>query len=481
MSDEIGYMSATELTAKYQRLELSPVEVTKYLLDRVEDLNPILNMMYLITPDSALDEAKASEKRWRSGTPKGLLDGVPTTTKDGLLTKGLPTYRGSAANHSDDETWTIDAPVVARLKEQGAVFLGKTTMPDFGILASGTSSKHGVTRNPWNLQHNTGGSSSGTAATLAAGISPIAVGTDIVGSVRLPASFCGLFGHKPSQGRVPYYPPSAPTLVAGPMSRTVTDSALLMNVISQPDRRDFTALAEQQCNYTALLETPIRKTRIGLLTDIGFGPTVDPEVKRHIEAAAKVFEDLGYYMEELTTPFKSGDDACAERFYRTRCYTELMNFPVELREKAPAVHDWASSASEFSATELYRAMDGMRSLRERTMRIFDKVDYLLLPSVAVPAYGAEQLAPNPEQLFAPWSNTFLFNITEQPAASINCGYTTLGLPIGLQIVGPRFDDMGVLRLSRTYEKVRPQQRPYPTETLSDGDTIQQRHYPLRHR
>lgn len=462
MSQEIGFLSAVDLITKYRARELSPVEVANHLLDRLEKINPSLNMVYQITAESALAQAKASEQRWLSGIPNGQFDGIPTTIKDGLLTKGLATYRGSAANTADSEEWTIDAPAVARLKEQGAIILGKNTMPDFGILASGISSKHGVTRNPWSLQHNTGGSSSGAAASIAAGISPITLGTDIVGSIRLPASFCGIFGLKPSQGRVPYYPPSAPTLVAGPMARNVTDAAMLMNLLTQPDRRDFTSLPYEKYDYTAELETPLQNVRIGLLTDIGFGPGVDREVKAHIEAAARLFEEHGYFVKELATPFKSGDDDCAQHFYRARCYSELKQFPPELREKAPIVHPWAAEAEQLSALDLYQAIDGMRSLRQRTLGLFDQVDYLLLPAVAVPPFEAELPSPNPDKLFAPWSNTFLFNITEQPASSINCGYTAAGLPIGLQIVGRRFDDSGVLRLSRTYEKIRPQQRAWPT-------------------
>jgi aspartyl-tRNA(Asn)/glutamyl-tRNA(Gln) amidotransferase subunit A len=458
---EIRQLSATALSEKFRHKELSPLEVTRTLVDELERLNKTLNMVYLPTPERALLEAKASEQRWFDGCPNSPLDGIATTIKDALLSQAEPSYRGSTANDADERAWTQDAPVNSRLREAGMVSLGKTTMPDFGILASGYSSLHGITRNPWNTDKNPGGSSSGAAASVASGLSPLVVGTDIVGSIRLPASFCGLFGHKPSQGRVPYYPPNASTLVAGPMSRHVTDSALFMNLLCQPDPRDFTALAYDNSDYLEHLERAPRKLTLGLLTDIGFGPAVNSEVKNAVEVAAKAFADLGYDIESIDPPFKSNDDACAEQFYKQRCFSEFGQYAERLQKQSPYIYEWTREVADTPAPDLYQAMNSMQSMREKIMQLFNKIDYLLLPSVAIPAFDAELPAPDIDQLFAPWSNTYLFNTTEQPAASINCGYTKDGLPIGLQIVGPRFDDMGVLQLSRLYEKIRPAQRPYP--------------------
>ena len=461
MHSELAYLSAIGLSARYQNRELSPVDVTRAMLERIETLNPILNMIYHINADQALQQARESERRWLDGNSNGPLDGVPTTIKDGLATRGMPSFRGSAANLTAQQQWTTDAPCVARLKEQGVVILGKNTMPDFGILASGISSQHGVTRNPWNLRRNTGGSSSGAAASIAAGVSPVSIGTDIVGSIRLPASFCGLFGHKPSQGRVPYYPPTAPTLVAGPMARSVQDAALLLNVISQPDPRDFTALPYDGRDYLEALEQPPRGVRLGYLPRIGFGPQPDPEVLAAVEGAAAAFADCGYSVQALETPFTAGDDECAVRFYRTRCYTELSSFPEDIQRKSPILYPWTRAVEGWSAHDLYRAKNELLNLRERTLELFQQVDFLLLPAVAVPAFEAEAPAPDPKELFAPWSNNFLFNLTEQPACSINCGYTSDGLPVGLQIVGPRFEDLAVLQLARLYEKIRGPQRKWP--------------------
>ncbi len=462
MFDDIRHLSAIELGRLFRQGELSPVEVIRTLITELERLNPILNMVYFPTPEKALKEAQASEIRWRHQRPNSPIDGVATTIKDGLLSQNEPSNRGSASNNAEQHDWNIDAPVNARLKEAGVISLGKSTMCDFGILASGYSSLYGITRNPWDSRKNPGGSSSGSAASVACGLTPLAIGTDIVGSIRLPASFCGLFGHKPSQGRIPYHPPNTATLVAGPMTRTVDDAALLMNILSQPDARDYTALQFDNTNYMDKLDQPPRNLRLGLLTDIGFGPEVNPEVKAAVGQAAEQFKNLGYTIEEIPAPFSKGDDACAELFYQQRCWSEFGQYTDAQQQLSPYIYEWTARAREHQAPELYLAINEMRAMREKIMSLFDRIDYLLLPSVAIAAYDAELPAPDPQQLFAPWSNTYLFNTTEQPASSINCGYTHEGLPIGLQIVGRRFDDLGVLQLSRLFEKIRSPQRPFPT-------------------
>jgi aspartyl-tRNA(Asn)/glutamyl-tRNA(Gln) amidotransferase subunit A len=451
MFAEIGYLSAGELVTQFRLGTLSPVDVTRAMLDRVEEINPSLNALYLIDTDGALTSARASEDRWRRKAPIGLLDGVPITLKDALLTKGMPTYRGSAAIDVDGAIWDTDAPAVARVKEAGAVILGKTTMCDFGMLAAGVSSKYGVTRNPWNTDYNTGGSSSGAAACVSAGIGPVTIGTDIVGSVRLPGSFCGLVGHKPSQGRVPYYFPSSPSLVAGPLARTVDDAALMMNVLTSDDPRDFSTLPPDGTDYVAELRPIEPPARIGLLTDIGFGLVTDTEVAKAVDEAAAVLENIGFSITKLETPFGPDDDRAPEAFYRVRCLAEFAACPSELQELAPTISKWTEPAHQLTAIDHHRAYTEMMVLREKSMAMMLGLDFLILPSVPVPPYAADVPSPDADRLFAPWCNTFLFNLTEQPAISVNCGFTKAGLPIGLQIVGQRFDDLGVLRMASTYE------------------------------
>lgn len=462
----LHWMSVVALAKAYADKRLSPVEVTRHLLARIDALNPALNAFYLVDPEGALQAAKASEQRWHRGEGLSPMDGVPTSAKDALSSVGWPSYRGSLAHRAESGVWDSDTPAIARLREHGAVFLGKTTMPDFGILASGYSSKHGITRNPWKLSLNTGGSSSGASASVAAGLSPAAIGTDIVGSIRLPASFCGLFGLKPSQGRVPYYPPNNPALAAGPLTRTVEDAAILMNIVTLPDARDFTALEPKKVDYRAALEGPVKGTRIGFVADLGFGLRSDPEVVRLVSEAVKTFAAEGCEIVPLDISFTADELAAAELYYQARCYTEFVTFAEDRREAATVIRDWTRPVGQASADSLYNAMNVMRRMREKMVRISETVDFLVLPSVHIPAFAAEAPAPDAAALFEPWCNTFLFNLTEQPASSVPCGLTGAGSPVGMQIVGRRFDDVGVLRMSRAFERAA---GPFPTPAIDMTD------------
>ena len=446
-------MSATALLDGYRRKDFSPVEVTRAMLARIDAWNPIINAFHHVDPDRALDQAHASEDRWLTESPRGLLDGVPTAVKDGLSMTGVPIYRGSLANGSNDDPAGFNAPCVDRLRENGAVILGKTTMCDYGMLASGYSSKFGPTRNPRNPKANSGGSSSGSAATVAAGIAPVIIGTDIVGSIRNPASFCGLFGHKPSFGRVPYYPQVSPTVCAGPIARNVHDAALLLNVLAQPDPRDITALPHDGGDYTVDIEPDdgIGALQFGLITELGLGPRVDAEVAGLVEKAAHVFETLGAKVDPIATPFEPSDIASGERFYQVRALAELALLPDDVQRSAEVIYAWTEPARSYTATEHYRDFLGTQDLRQRFIEAMAGVDFLLLPTVPVPPYAAENPGLDDGDIFSPWSNTFVVNLTQQPAATIPCGTTAAGLPVGLQIVGARYDDVGVLRAARAFE------------------------------
>lgn len=450
----LANLTAIELLDAYRTRKLSPVEVTTAALDRLDRLNPAINAFYWVDREQALSAARASEQRWWRGEPCGLLDGIPTSVKDALPYRGSPSFRGSIAYGEMRAPDTWDAPAVARMREHGAIVLGKTTMCDFGILASGYSSKHGVTRNPWATDRNCGGSTSGGAAAIAAGINPIVVGTDIVGSIRLPASFCGLFGLKPSQGRVPYYVPNSPALVAGPMARTVADAALLLDVISTPDERDFTALPPPLQPFRHNIDQPLPQLRFGLITDLGFGLRTDAEVLRAVEQAAGLFERAGHMVVRIDARFDRCDLETAENFYRVRCLTEYMNCSGPDRARALVIGKWIEPVCSMTARDLYASFNALTALREKTMLLMRDVDFLLLPAVACKPYAAASPGLNAERIFEPWANTFLFNLTEQPASSIPCGLSSEGLPIGLQIIGQRFDDEGVLRVSRLYERLR---------------------------
>jgi len=451
---DVSRLTALELLTAYRSHALSPVEVVTSAFDRLDRVNPVINAFFWLDRDGALDAARESERRWIRGEPCGLLDGVPTSVKDALPYRGSPAFRGSIAYGERRDPDTTDAPSVARMREHGAIVLGKTTMCDFGILASGYSSKHGVTRNPWEPERNCGGSTSGGSASVAAGINPIVIGTDIVGSIRLPAAFCGLFGLKPSQGRVPYYFPNSPALVAGPITRNVEDAALLLDVIAEPDVRDFTALPSPPQSFRDALDRPLEKVRIGVVTDLGFEPKPDLEVVAAVEQSAHLFQDAGHQIVPVKPNFDQSDLLAAENFYRVRCFTEFMTCKEDDRTRADVIGRWARPAEAMTARGLYTAFNTMMAMRERAMLMIQNVDFLLLPSAACAPYNAGLPGLDGERIFEPWAYTFLFNLTEQPASSIPCGRFSDGLPIGVQIVGRRYDDAGVLAMSRLYETLR---------------------------
>ena len=448
---DIPSMTATQLTRKYGQGNLSPVEVIEVVFDRIKALNPKLNAFHFMFEDNAVKAAQKSEERWKSNSALGPLDGVPTAIKDGLFMKGIPSYRGSAANMAEHNIPSSNAPVVDRLVDNGAIIVGKTTMCDYGMLASGYSSKFGPTRNPWNLDYNSGGSSSGSAVAVAAGICPIIVGTDIVGSIRNPASFCGLYGHKPSFGRVPFYPQTSPAVCVGPIARSVADVARLLTIIASPDGRDPTALPFAEVDYEETIKGKPTKQKIGFIRNIGFGPTPDQEVLKLCEVAVKVFEQMGNEIQDVVPPFNNGDLIQAENFYQTRTLAELDLLSSENREKAEVINNWADEAKHYSGVDHYRDYLGTQDLRSRMFRAMDGYDFLLLPTVPFPPFAAENPGLDDGDIFSPWCNTFVFNLTQQPALSMPCGKTSLGLPVGLQIVGRAQDDIGVLRMAKAYE------------------------------
>jgi aspartyl-tRNA(Asn)/glutamyl-tRNA(Gln) amidotransferase subunit A len=446
-------LSATALLAAYSARELSPVETMKDVLDRVSSFEPHIKATYLLNPERALKEARASEDRWMRAAPLGALDGVPTTVKDNIATKGEPTPVGTAA--SDLTPALADAPPAARLREAGAILFAKTTMPDYGMLSSGLSSFHALARNPWDLNRNPGGSSAGAAAAAAAGYGPLHVGTDIGGSVRLPAGWCGIFALKPSGGRIPIDPPYTGR-VAGPMTRSVADAALLMATLSQPDARDFTSLPAHPLDWR-IAPTPLRGRRIGLLLEAGCGVPPTPEVRDAIEAAARDFALAGAIVEPLA-PFMTQDMLDGlDRFWRMRSLVDIRALRPERREKVlPFIRTWAESAAAFSPEQLFHGFNQIMVMRKAAVTATYDYDFVLSPTAPMTSYAAEWPSPSNDPLnpFPHIGFTVAFNMSEQPAASINCGYDRQGLPIGLQIIGRRFDDVGVLSVARAFEELR---------------------------
>ena len=461
---DIPDLGARELSAAYARGTLSPVDVTRALLARIEAWEPHINAMYRVRADAALEQARAAEARWRTAGALSPLDGVPVTIKENIYTRGDPSPIGTRANE-DAPPQPADAPPAARLHEAGCVILGKTTMPDYGMLSSGLSSLHGVTRNPWRLDRNTSGSSSGAAAAAVAGYAPLHLGTDIGGSVRLPATHCGLFALKPSFGRVPIHPPYMGR-VTGPMTRTVADSALLMNVLSQPDARDFMSLPPDPCDMSrGLDELEPKGLKIGLLLDMGVGLAVHAEVRRACEAAATALAGAGCIVAPIRSFLTPQMFDAMLRFFEARSYNDLRQLAAGRREKVLAfIAEWCSwRAAEFSGADVMQAYNDVVAMREAAVLATEPYDFLLSPVSPIPPYEAELAAPgnDPHDGLPHIAFTVAYNMSEQPTASVNWSTTADGLPLGVQIIGHRFGDAGVLRLARLVEKLRPAQRPWP--------------------
>jgi aspartyl-tRNA(Asn)/glutamyl-tRNA(Gln) amidotransferase subunit A len=459
---DVAYASAVSLLDLYRRRALSPVEATRLIFDRLDALQPKINAFCIVDRDGALAAARASEQRWLRGEAVGRLDGVPVTIKDLILMRGFPTLRGSRLVERDQD-WSEDAPATARLREAGAVMIGKTTTPEFGWKALGDSPLTGITRNPWDLSRTPGGSSAGAAAACAAGIGPLHVGTDGAGSIRIPSAFTGIFGLKPSFGRVPAHPPSPMGLLAhiGPMARTVADAAWLLTVLSGADHRDPYALPPQDKDYVAGLEKGVRGWRIAYSPTLGYAK-VDPEIAAAAAAAARHFEALGAIVEQIDAIFDSPREALFT-LWAAGAAKVLAGFPADRREVIdPGLVTTAQEGERISAVD-YLGADLVRNTRARQMGEFHRnYDLLLTPMMPVPALpvGQDLNDPTTERHWIDWSPfSYPFNLTRQPAASIPCGLTSAGLPIGLQIVGPLYADHRVLRAAHAFEMTQPERHP----------------------
>jgi aspartyl-tRNA(Asn)/glutamyl-tRNA(Gln) amidotransferase subunit A len=454
-------LSAADLLAGFRAKQFTPSEVLEDVLSQIAVWEPHIKALYAFDPDGARAVAKASTERWQNGEPVGSLDGVPVTIKDNIATKGVPVPLGAASNKLVPSE--VDAPPAARLREAGAVIFSKTTMPDYGMLSSGLSSFHPLTRNPWNLAKNPGGSSSGAGAAGAAGYGPLHLGTDIGGSVRLPACWCGLVALKPSLGRVPIDPPYVGR-VAGPMTRTVDDAALMMAVLSKPDRRDGMSLPANAINWKVLDKSP-RKVRIGLMLDLGVGQPLEKEVREVVVKAAKAFESAGAVVTEvdgvLTREMLDGLD----NFWRARMWDDLSKLDSAQRAKAlPYITQWAEAGAKLSGVDVIRGFNATMAIRSAAAKLFTDLDYVISPVSPVVNFAAELASPltDPDKPFEHICYTVPWNMAENPAVSINGGYDNSGFPIGVQIIGRRFDDLGVLGMAKAFESLREVQKPWPT-------------------
>lgn len=453
---ELNWKSAARLVKGYASKKFSPVEVAKACLAQIEKHDGAVNAMAGNHREEALTSAAASEARWRRGEPQGPVDGVPVLVKDLLLVRGWPTLRGSKTV-DPDQAWDSDAPCVARLRECGAVLLGATTTPEFGWKGVTDSPLTGITRNPWDLGKTPGGSSGGSSAALAAGYAPLTLGTDGGGSIRIPAGFTGVFGHKPSFGRVPAWPLSPFGTVAhvGPMTRSVADAALLMNVIAQPDARDWHSLPYDAADYLRKLDRGVKGLRIAYSPRLGY-VDVDPEIARLVHKAVKRLAELGAEVEEIDPGF---DDpaACFRMLWWAGARSLLGKLPPEkMALLDPALADVVNQSRAISLDDYQDAVRTRGMLGIHMRKFMERYDLLVTPTLPIPAFEAGKLAPDRPDKSGKWLNwtpfSYPFNLTQQPAASVPCGFTKSGLPAGLQIVGRMFDDATVLRASFAYEQ-----------------------------
>ena len=439
-------LSAAELRELYAARLLSPVETLRAVLRRIDETQSVFNAFRLVDSEGALEQARASETRWSRGAALGVLDGVPVTFKDLLDVKGWPTRRGSLATPetpADD-----DAPAAARLREAGTVFLGKTNTAEFGWKSVTESRLAGITRNPWNAEHTPTGSSGGAAVAAALGLGPLHVATDGGGSVRVPASACGVFGLKPSYGRVPGYPPAYNSTLfhIGPIARTVTDAALLLNVISGYDVRDWTSLPEDRRDWRACLGQGVRGLRIAYSRTLGYA-TVAPEILAVVDRAVEAFSEYGASVEccdpGFTDPRPILEVFAAERAVRLRSDIPADRYSLVDPELREAAH----RAERFTLSDYVAAADARMRLAIQMRRFHEQYDLLLTPTMtaSVPKVGGR----SDGALCVP------FNLTQQPAASVPCGFDHLGLPVGLQIVAPPHREDLVLRAARAYEAQHP--------------------------
>ncbi|MFI9587955.1 amidase [Streptomyces sp. NPDC052236] len=449
MTSPLTDLTAHQLLAGYERGDFSPVDATREALDRIEVVQPLVNAFVRVDAEQALDQARASAERWRRKEPQGLLDGVPVTVKDLFLQRGSPTLRGSRTIRPEGG-WDADAPSVARMREHGAVFLGKTTTPEFGWKGVTDSPLTGVTCNPYDPGRTSGGSSGGSAAAVALGAGAMSIGTDGGGSVRIPASFCGIFGFKPTYGRVPLYPssPFGTLAHAGPMTRDAADAALLLDVISGEDWRDWSQLGSPAGSFREGLADGVKGLRIAYSPSFGGQVAVRPAVASAVRGAVGALAGLGAYIEEADPDFAEPVEAFHTLWFSgaARVVQQLRAEQRELLD--PGLREICRIGAQYSALDYLAAVDVRMELGRRMGRFHTSYDLLVTPTLPITAFeaGAETPAHSGHRRWTGWTPfTYPFNLTQQPAATVPCGVDKDGLPIGVQLVGARHADALVLR------------------------------------
>ena len=468
MDNDLCFASATELRHKIDAKEVSIVELTELFYRRIGEFNPQLNAYLALCPEQALAEARQAQEAVQKGGPVGPLHGIPISIKDLEMTKGITTTLGSTVFR--DRVPELDSVVVERVRQAGAIILGKTNTPEFGQSGTTENKLGDACRNPWNTDRTPGGSSGGAAAALASGLCTLATGSDGGGSIRIPASFSGVFGIKPSQGRVPRYggygrPASNHLSQSGPMARTVADAALLLQVMAGPDSRDPTSMRDAPDDYNRSLNAGVAGWRMAWSSDFGYAG-MDPEVVRVTEKAARAFEELGATVEEtdltLEDPFPAFFDVFSTGTYAA--YGHLLE--RHQGDFTDYVQGTLEHAATLNAADLSRALLRVDQLTRQMEIFFDRYDLLLSPTMAVTSFPIGQRPSviggkevNPFWGYLPF--TFPINMSGQTASSVPCGFSSEGMPIGLHIVGPKGAEAKVLQASAAFEQARPWVQNWP--------------------
>lgn len=463
IDEELAYMPATEMRRLIVDKQVSPVEVTELYLRRIERLDPQLNSFLTVSADEAMRSARVAEQAVVSGESLGLLHGLPVSIKDLEMTRGMRTTGGSLI--FKDRVPDEDSIVVERVRNAGAVILGKTNTPEFGLLGRTENRLGGPCRNPWNLARTSGGSSGGAAAAIAAGLCALATGSDGGGSIRIPSSFCGIYGIKPTQGRVPHYSGGAAPVVtnlfsqSGPMTRTVRDSALLLQVLAGPDSRDRGSFRNVPDNYLAAVDRGVKGLRIAWSPDFGYA-SIDPEVHEVVESAARSFQDLGCLVDEIELKL----DAPFDAFWELFCSISSARYPNVLDQHSEELTDYGRETFERGArstgADFARSLGRVDLLKAQFAEVYERYDLILTPTLAVTAFphGKPPGEIGGHQVHWFWGylpHTYPINMIGYPAASIPCGFSAERLPIGLHIVGRKGDEATVIAASAAFEEAQP--------------------------
>lgn len=452
----LAHLSIGEILRAYRGRELSPVEYLDYVLSRIDEHNPTINAFYYVDATGARAQARESERRWLQGSPAGPLDGIPFSLKDNIATRGMPSPLGLKvkANAPPAEA---DAPVVARLREAGAIPIGKNTQPELACLTGCISGLYGIGRNPWDTSRTPGGSSGGSAAALAADMAPLTIGGDSGGSIRIPASYTGVVGLKPSFGRVPRTPPAPSAAVQGPMTRRAADLPLVMNAITKPDRRDVYSLPYEDVDYTEACKAGLQGKRVAVCEWFGFGLPTAPEVSAAFGTAVECFRKLGAEVRTVE-PLFDYDPYEGLAPMIALGFSLLANAATDgaVESLLPEIQTWASLGESVTAKEYMAAHAVELAVVVRCSEALQDFDYLVTPTVPTVAGAAELGFPEGVTLgryghtMSHFPFTWPFNFSGHPAISVPCGFAGK-MPVGLQIVANRFDDVGCISTAIAFE------------------------------